>query len=85
VVQFPHDPQEVQKGGRVQQNRLTMSPKEAAAYLDISEDTMVRWFSLGTIEGYRKTPSARGRIRLYPDSVEAFDRQRKSQVPLRKQ
>jgi len=61
-----------------------MSPKEAAAYLDISEDTVVRWFSLRTIEGYRKTPSARGRIRLYRDSVEAFDRQRKSQVPPRK-
>jgi excisionase family DNA binding protein len=60
-------------------------PKEAAAYLEISEDTVVRWFSLGTIEGFRKTPSARGRIRLYRDSVEAFDRQRKSQVPPRKQ
>jgi excisionase family DNA binding protein len=68
----------------VQQDRLTMSPKEAAAYLEISEDTVVRWFSLGTIEGYRKTPSARGRMRLYRDSVEAFDRQRKSQVPPRK-
>jgi hypothetical protein len=28
--------------GHVQQNRLTMSAKEAAAYLDISEDTVVR-------------------------------------------
>jgi len=80
VVQFPHYPQEVQRGGHVQQDRLSMSPKEAAAYLEISEDTVVRWFTLGTIEGYRKTPSARGRIRLYRDSVEAFGRQRKSQV-----
>ncbi len=82
---IPHEPQESQKGGYVQQDRLTMSPKEAAAYLELSEDTVVRWFSQGTIEGYRKTPSARGRIRLYRDSVEQFDRQRKSQVLPRKQ
>ncbi len=65
--------------------RSPMSPKEAAAYLELSEDTVVRWFSQGTIEGYRKTPSARGRIRLYRNSVEEFDRQRKSQVLPRKQ
>ena len=50
---IPHEPQESQKGGYVQQDRLTMSPKEAAAYLELSEDTVVRWFSQGTIEGYR--------------------------------
>ena len=64
----------------MQQDRATITPKEAAAYLEISEDTVVRWFTLGAIAGYRKTPSARGRIRLYRDSVEQFDRQRKSQV-----
>ena len=69
----------------MQQNRPTVSPKEAAAQLALSEDTVVRWYVLGAIEGFRKTPSARGRIRLYCDSVEAFDRQRKSQVPPRKQ
>jgi excisionase family DNA binding protein len=68
----------------VQEDRPTMAPKEAAAYLAISEDTVVRWFTMGAIKGYRKTPSARGRIRLYRDSVEAFDRQRKSQVLPRK-
>jgi excisionase family DNA binding protein len=69
----------------VQLNRPTITPREAATYLEISEDTVVRWFIMGAIEGYRKTPSARGRIRLYRDSVEHFDRQRKSQVPPRKQ
>ena len=68
----------------MQQDRPTISPKEAAALLEISEDTVVRWYVLGTIEGYRKTPSARERIRLYRDSVEAFDRQRKSQALPRK-
>jgi excisionase family DNA binding protein len=68
----------------VQLNRPTITPREAATYLEISEDTVVRWFIMGAIEGYRKTPSARGRIRLYRDSVEQFDRQRKSQTPLRK-
>jgi hypothetical protein len=100
----------------VPQDRATITPKEAAAYLEISEDTVVRWFTLvvhhcdfdgrqhqlqpttaattihhlyggrplGVIAGYRKTPSARGRIRLYRDSVEQFDRQRKSQAPPRK-
>ena len=85
VVQFPQYPQCLEKGGGVQQDRPTMSPKEAAALLALSEDTVVRWYILGEIEGFRKTPSARGRIRLYCDSVEAFDRQRKSQVPPRKQ
>ena len=85
LVQFPQYPHCQRKGGGMQHDRPTMSPKEAAALLALSEDTVVRWFSLGTIEGYRKTPSARGRIRLYRDSVEAFDRQRKSQVPPRKQ
>jgi len=65
----------------VQLDRPTIPPREAAAYLEISEDTVVRWFIMGAIEGYRKTPSARGRIRLYRDSVEQFDRQRKSQAP----
>ena len=68
----------------MQQVRPTMSPKEAAALLALSEDTVVRWYILGEIEGFRKTPSARGRIQLYSDSVEAFDRQRKSQVLSRK-
>ena len=36
VVQLPHDPKEVQ------QNRLTMSLKELAAYLEISEDSLER-------------------------------------------
>ena len=69
----------------MQQDRPTMSPKEAAAHLALSEDTVVRWYTVGAIDGYRKTPSARGRIRLYRDSVEAFDRQRKSQVLPREQ
>jgi hypothetical protein len=67
----------------VNEARRTITPREVA-YLEISEDIVVRWFVLGAIEGYRKTPSARGRIRLYRDSVEQFDRQRKSQVPPRK-
>ena len=68
----------------MQLDRPTITPREAATYLEISEDTVVRWFIMGAIERYRKTPSARGRIRLYRDSVEQFDRQRKSQTPLRK-
>ena len=31
-----------------------MSPKEAAAYLDLSEDTVVRWFSQGRSKGIAK-------------------------------
>lgn len=62
------------------EDRPTMSAQEAAAYLGISKPTLLRLWGQGTLGGYRVTPARNGRIRLYRDSVEEFDRQRKSQV-----
>ncbi len=61
-------------------DRPTMSTREAAAYLGVSRPTLLRLWSQGLLEGYRVTPYQNGRVRLYRDSVEEFDRQRKNQV-----
>ena len=59
--------------------RPTFSSKEAADFLEVSDQTIFRLFAAGTLEGYRVTMKRNGRIRLYRDSVEEYDRQRKSQ------
>jgi excisionase family DNA binding protein len=60
-----------------------MSAQEAAEYLGISRPTLLRLWSQGFLEGYRVTPYQNGRVRLYRDSVEKFDRQRKNQVEVK--
>ena len=64
----------------MKEDRPTMSAQEAADYLGISRPTLLRLWSQGFLEGYRVTPYQNGRVRLYRDSVERFDRQRKNQV-----
>jgi len=69
------------EGGRfVTYDRPTLSAREAAAYLGISRPTLLRLRSQGLLAGYRATPYQNGRVRLYRDSVEEFDRQHKNQV-----
>ena len=63
------------------EDRPTMSATDAAALLGISKPTLLRLWTQGLVEGYQLTPYRNGRIRLYRDSVELFDRQRKSQAP----
>jgi excisionase family DNA binding protein len=64
----------------LEENRPTMSVVEAAERLGISKPTLLRLWAQGLIAGYRVTPYRNGRVRLYRDSVEMFDRQRKNQV-----
>jgi excisionase family DNA binding protein len=59
-----------------------MSAQEAADHLGISKPTLLRLWSQGYLAGYRVTPYRNGQIRLYRDSVEEFDRQRKNQAPI---
>lgn len=59
--------------------RPTMSAQAAAKYLGISRPTLLRLWVQGLIAGYRATPAPNGRVRLYQDSVELFDRRRKNQ------
>ena len=66
--------------GDLQKNRPTMSVQEAADYLGISKPTLLRLWTQGLIEGYRVTPYRNGRVLLYRDTVELFDRQRKNQA-----
>ena len=66
--------------GDLQENRPTMSVQEAADYLGISKPTLLRLWTQGLIEGYRVTPYRNGRVLLYRDTVELFDRQRKNQA-----
>ncbi|NOK57471.1 MAG: hypothetical protein GFH27_549303n263 [Chloroflexi bacterium AL-W] len=63
------------------EDRPTMSAQEAAAYLGISKPTMLRLWTQGLLTGYRVTPYPNERVRIYRDSVELFDSQRKNQAP----
>lgn len=62
------------------EDRPTMSVNEAAERIGISKPTLLRLWAQGLLEGYRVTPYRNGRVRLYRDSVEVFDRQRKNQA-----
>lgn len=61
------------------EDRPTVSPKEAGKMLGVSHDTVKNYWKRGWIEGYQTFPGLRGRVRLYRDSIEAFDKMRKSQ------
>ncbi|MEM8534443.1 MAG: helix-turn-helix domain-containing protein [Chloroflexota bacterium] len=63
------------------EDRPTMSAQEAAAYLRISKPTVLRLSTQGLLTGYPVTSYSNGRVRLYRDSVELFDSQRKNQAP----
>lgn len=64
------------------ENRPLMSATEVAEYLGVSHDTVNRLFARGEIDGYKQTLRRNGRLRLYRDSVEMYDRQRKSRPQL---
>ncbi|MFV9504023.1 MAG: excisionase family DNA-binding protein [Oscillochloridaceae bacterium umkhey_bin13] len=57
-----------------------MSTHEAAEYLGVSKPTILRLWAQGLIQGYRLTNSPTSRVRLYRETVEAFDRKRKHQA-----
>lgn len=59
--------------------RPTLTTTQAGRLLDCTEDTVRVYWRKGLIEGYRTIPGPHGRLRLYRDSVEEFDRKRKSQ------
>jgi len=63
-------------------NRPTISTFEAGRLLSVSHDTVRNYWHRGLIEGYVSTSMKGGRLRLYRDSVEEFDRQRKSRPQL---
>lgn len=62
------------------EDRPTMSVGEAAERLGMSKPTLLRLWAQGLLAGYRVTPYRNGRVRLYRDAVELFDRQRKNQA-----
>ena len=59
-------------------DRPMMTAAEAAQYLGVSHDTINRLMAQGQLQGYKQTLRRNGRFRIYRDSVEAYDRQRKS-------
>lgn len=67
------------KGGDcVTELRPTLTTTKAGQLLEVTHETVRRYWEQGWIEGYLMTPGKHGRLRLYLDSVEAFDRKRKS-------
>lgn len=60
-------------------DRPVLTTGEAARILNISHDTVKRLYERGEIGGFKTSNS--GHIRLYRDSVEEFDRQRRNQPP----
>lgn len=60
------------------EDRPMMTAAEAAQYLGVSHDTINRLMAQGQLQGYKQTLRRNGRFRIYRDSVEAYDRQRKS-------
>lgn len=76
LVQIVH-----KKGGDEVESRPTLSTTEAGKLLGVTDETVKRWWKLGLIEGYKTNPFPHGRLRLYQDSVEEYDRQRKSRHP----
>jgi len=63
----------------VTEERPTISPAEAGRMLGVSHETAKTYWRKGFIEGYLMTPGPHGRLRIYRDSVETFDKMRKSQ------
>ena len=57
-----------------------MTAAEAGKYLGVSHDTINRLMAQGVLQGYKQTLRRNGRFRIYRDSVEAYDHQRKSQA-----
>lgn len=62
----------------LENRRPTLSTTEAGDLLGVTQDTIKRYWLKGLIEGYLTIPEKHGRLRLYRDSIEAFDRKRKS-------
>jgi excisionase family DNA binding protein len=62
----------------LENSRPVYTTGQAATALGLSIDTIKRLWERGLIEGYLTSPIKGGRLRLYRDSVEEFDRQRKS-------
>jgi predicted site-specific integrase-resolvase len=58
-----------------------MTTTEAGRYLGVTQDTVRNYWERGLIEGYLTIPVKHGRLKVYRESVEEFDRQRKNQAP----
>ncbi len=60
------------------ENRPTIGSSEAGRMLGVTHETVRAYWERGLIDGYLTIPAKHGRLRLYRDSVEEYDRQRKS-------
>jgi hypothetical protein len=61
----------------MEDTRPTLTTGQAGRLLAVTHETVRRYWELGLLEGYLMAPGKHGRLRVYRDSVEAFDRQRK--------
>jgi excisionase family DNA binding protein len=61
----------------VNQDRQTLTAQEAAEQLNISHETVRKYFRRGIIEGVLSHPGRYSRLRLYKDSVDAYEERRK--------
>lgn len=63
----------------VSEQRASVSPVEAADLLNVTHETIRSYWRRGLIEGYRTSPAKGAHLKLYRDSIEEFDRKRRSQ------
>lgn len=63
--------------------RPTLSTTQAGLILGVKHETVRAYWERGLIEGYLTIPDKHGRLRLYRDSVEEYDRKRKSSPAVR--
>jgi predicted site-specific integrase-resolvase len=66
-------------------SRPTLSTTQAGLILGVKHETVKQYWQRGLIEGYLTIPGKHGRLRLYRDSVEEYDRKRKSSPSLSRQ
>jgi len=64
-------------GGDMSEPREYFTTGEAAAWLQLSIDTITRLWKRGALEGYKTTPDKGAHLRIYRDSVRKFDQARK--------
>lgn len=59
-------------------SRPTLTTTEAGRLLCVAHETIRRYWEAGLIDGYLTRPGKHGRLRVYRDSVVAFQRQRQN-------
>lgn len=61
----------------MEQQRETIGTSAAGRRLGVSHDTIRNYWQAGKLQGFRMNGLPRGRLMIYVDSLDEFDRQRR--------